>query len=156
MSDHVLNTLLSRRSVLARDLTAPGPSSDQLQQILEAAHRVPDHGKIGPWRFVVFEGDARQQFSERLGEIFREDHPDTTEKCIDFERTRLMRAPLVIGVISAAIEHKVPQWEQVLCAGAVCQNILLAARAAWFWQSVANRMVRVSCKSGCCARLDRQ
>jgi len=132
MKKDVINHLLSRRSVLARDLKTPGPDQHQLEQILAAAHRVPDHGKIGPWRFLIFAGDSRDKFGRELAKIFFRDNPDTTEKCIDFEKERFVRAPLVIAVISSPREHKVPQWEQVLSAGAVCQNILHAARSLGF------------------------
>ncbi len=132
MSQLVIDHLLTRRSVLARDLRAPGPTSEQLQHILAAAHRVPDHGKIGPWRFVIFEGDTRAQFGLALAKIFVHDNPDTTKKGIEFERLRFMRAPLVIAVVSSPQEHKVPEWEQVLSAGAACQNILHAAKGLGF------------------------
>ena len=131
MNDTV-NALLTRRSVLARDLKAPGPTPEQIDDLLAAAHRVPDHGKIGPWRFVLFEGDARGQFGEQLARIFLQDNPDTTPKCIDFEQQRLLRAPLVIAVISSPVDHKVPEWEQVLSCGAACQNMLTAATAMGF------------------------
>lgn len=122
-----LNTLLTRRSVVARDLCEPGPSQDELAQILRVAHRVPDHGKIGPWRFIVFQGPARQHFGDELAKIFVADNPDTTSKCLAFEADRLSRAPVVIAVISSPQEHKVPKWEQELSCGAACQNMLNAA-----------------------------
>ncbi len=126
-----IDKLLSRRSVVANDMQAPGPSQEELQQILRAAHRVPDHGKIGPWRFVVFEGDARDDFSKKLGAIFQEENPDASAKLVDFESSRLTRAPLVIAVIASPdLQHpKVPVWEQELSVGAACQNILVAALA---------------------------
>ena len=131
--NEVLNTLLTRRSVLAKEMVAPGPSTEQIDQILAAAHRVPDHGKIGPWRFIVFTGEAREQFSQVLGEIFAAENPDAAEAVTGFEKQRLTRAPVVIAVISAPnVEHKVPVWEQELSAGAACQNILLAASALGF------------------------
>ena len=124
----VIDTLLSRRSVLAKDLTEPGPNQEELNQILQAAHRVPDHGKIGPWRFIIFQGDARKQVSKKLTEIYQTENTDLSENAIAFEQTRFQRAPTIIGVVcSPDVEHKVPHWEQVLCSGAVCQNILVAA-----------------------------
>lgn len=127
MSQDLISTLLRRRSVLARELSEPGPNPSEIENILKAAHRVPDHGKIGPWRFVLFEGDARRTFGEELAKIFLADNPDTTSKCLEFESERLTRAPLVIAVISAPQEHKVPEWEQILSCGAACQNVLNAA-----------------------------
>lgn len=129
----MLDLLLTRRSVTAKDLAAPGPTPQQTQQILQAAHRVPDHGKIGPWRFVVFEGDARKRFGETLAAIYEQDNQDASAKLLEFQRQTLVRAPLVIAVISTAVKHvKVPEWEQVLSAGAACQNILLAAASLGF------------------------
>lgn len=129
-----IENLLTRRSVAANDLCEPGPSDEQLQQILAVAHRVPDHGKIGPWRFVVFKGDARQDFSNKLGEIFARENPEASDKLTQFESERIIRAPLVIAVIaSPVVDHpKVPQWEQLLSVGAACQNILVAALALGF------------------------
>ncbi len=129
MTDNsLIHALHTRRSVLAKDMKAPGPSKDELDAILRAAHRVPDHGKIGPWRFVIFENEARLAFGRHLADIFAQDNPNASEKLIAFERDRFIRAPLVIAVVSSPdLEHKVPRWEQELSAGAACQNILLAA-----------------------------
>ena len=129
MNNETLNALLTRRSVVARDLSSPGPSAEERDQILAAGHRVPDHGKLGPWRFIVFEGESRETFGEHLATIFMADNPDAGEKNREIEKTRFTRAPLVIAVISAPVEHKVPQWQQELSCGAVCQNMLLAADA---------------------------
>jgi nitroreductase len=129
----LLDTITTRRSVSTRDMRDPGPSSEQVQILLQAAHRVPDHGKLGPWRFVIFQGDARADFSRKLADIYKEENPETTEKLLQFQAELLTRAPLVIAVISTAGEHvKIPEWEQVLSAGAACQNILLAAHTMGF------------------------
>lgn len=144
----LLDTIRTRRSVSVKDMRAPGPSAEQVQALLQAAHRVPDHGKLGPWRFVVFQGDARAAFSRCLAEIFREDNPDATDKQLQFQAELLARAPLVIAVISTAGPHvKIPEWEQVLSAGAACQNILLAAHAMGFgaqwlteWYGYSNKV----------------
>ncbi len=124
-----LQALLSRRSVLANNMIEPGPSAEEVSTILRAAHRVPDHGKIGPWRFIIFKGDARAAFSNVLKARTQEIDPGASEKLLKFEAERFLRAPLVIAVISSPIEHKVPAWEQVLSAGAACQNMLLASQA---------------------------
>jgi len=111
--------------------TGPGPSKAQLADILQAGARAPDHGKLFPWRFIVFEGDGRTRFGDVLAEVLETE--GERPKHIEEERMRFLRAPLVIGVISAAREqHKVPVWEQELSAGAVCQNILIAATALGF------------------------
>lgn len=125
-----LDVLLARRSVTAKDMQGPGPSKAELEQILEAGWRVPDHGKLGPWRFVVFEGEARAAFGEELARIFKEQEPKADEKRVALEAERLTRAPVVVAVISTAEDHpKIPKWEQRLSAGAVCQNMLVAASA---------------------------
>lgn len=108
----------------------PGPSPAELDQILSAATRVPDHGKLTPWRFVVFEGAAREAFGERLASLFREANPGAIDELVAFERDRFLRAPTVVAVISRALGNaKVPEWEQVLSAGAVCMTLLTATHA---------------------------
>jgi len=126
-----LPLLLSRRSGSAKAMGKPGPSKKQLDQILAAGGRAPDHGKLFPWRFIVFEGKGR----ERMGGILAEAMEAEGERAkqVEEERTRFLRAPVVIGVISRIREqHKIPVWEQELSAGAVCQNILIAATALGF------------------------
>jgi nitroreductase len=128
---HALDLLLSRRSGSAKAMSEPGPSKEQLAAILKAGARAPDHGKLFPWRFIVFEGDGRERFGRMLGEILEAD--GERERQIDEETKRFLRAPLVVGVISAARELiKIPLWEQELSAGAVCQNLLIAAHASGF------------------------
>ena len=126
-----LDLLLTRRSGSAKAMTGPGPSREQLAEILRAGARAPDHGKLFPWRFIVFEGEARARFGDILGAVL--DAEGERPKQIEEERARFLRAPLVIGVISSARELiKIPVWEQELSAGAVCQNILIAAHAMGF------------------------
>ncbi len=126
-AQHLLRT---RRSVKPIELAAPGPSGQDLDTLLTVASRVPDHGKLAPWRFIVFEGDARQKAGDILARIFRENRPDATDDQIAFERNRLARAPLVIGVVSRAAPHaKIPEWEQVMSAGAAAMNLVTAAHA---------------------------
>lgn len=133
MDTTITDFLLKRRSVSAKDLTEPGPSNEQLEVILQAAHRVPDHGKIGPWRFVVFQGEGREKFGHKLAKRFKKKHDDASDKLVEFEAQRFMRAPVVIAVISSTVKHeKVPEWEQVLSAGAACQNLLVAAHGLGF------------------------
>jgi len=128
---HALDLLLTRRSGSAKAMTVPGPSKKQVEEILLAGARTPDHGKLFPWRFIVFEGKGRERFGDLLAEVMEAE--GERAKQVEEERGRLLRAPLVIGVISAAREqHKIPLWEQELSAGAVCQNILIAATALGF------------------------
>ena len=131
---NTLELLHTRRSVKAAEMIAPGPDASQLQAILHAAHRVPDHGKIGPWRFVIFEGAARASFGQKLAAIYANNNPEAGEKLLDFHANTLMRAPLVIAVIATPDINnaKVPVWEQHLAVGACCQNLLVAAHAVGF------------------------
>jgi nitroreductase len=115
------------------ELAAPGPSASDLDTLLTVASRVPDHGKLTPWRFIVFEGDARLHAGEKIAGAFAADHPEAKPEDIAFERQRLARAPLVIAVVSRAAPHvKIPEWEQVLSAGAAAMNLVLAAHALGF------------------------
>lgn len=125
-----LDLLLSRRSGSAKAMTGPGPNPAELRQILAAGARVPDHGKLSPWRFILFEGDSRARFGDMLVEVLAANEPDANEVRIAMERGRFLRAPTVVGVVSRVVESlKAPEWEQVLSAGAACQTMLIAAHA---------------------------
>ena len=126
-----LGLLLTRRSGSAKAMKEPGPPKKQLAEILQAAARAPDHGKLFPWRFIVFEGKARARAGDILAEVMEAE--GERAKQVEEERERFLRAPVVVAVVSAAREqHKIPVWEQELSAGAVCQNMLIAATAAGF------------------------
>jgi len=129
-----IDLLLSRRSGSAKAMTGPGPDSTQLRQILMAAARVPDHGKLFPWRFIVIEGEARTRLGAMLADVLRETEPNAaTEERLATERGRFERAPIVVAVVSKVRELiPIPVWEQQLSAGAVCQTMLLAATALGF------------------------
>jgi nitroreductase len=130
-----LSLLLSRRSSSAKAMKGPGPDADQLRWILSAGVRVPDHGKLTPWRFILFEGEGRARMGAILVDIMT-DAPEVSPERLEQERGRFMRAPVVIGVVSRAREQlPVPLWEQELSAGAVCMNILIAAHAMGFQAS---------------------
>jgi nitroreductase len=91
---------------------------------------VPDHGKLTPWRFIVFEGDARLKAGAAIEAAFRAKYPDAKAEQVEYEQRRLARAPLVIAVVSRAGPHvKIPEWEQVLSAGAAAMSLVLAAHA---------------------------
>ncbi len=125
-----LELLKTRRSVKPIELTGPGPSAAEIDTLLTIATRVPDHGKLAPWRFIVFEGDARDAAGEAIAEVFRASRPDATPEQIDFEKKRLSRAPLVIAVVSRAAPHsKIPEWEQLMSAGASAMLLVTAAHA---------------------------
>ena len=128
-----IDLLKSRRSVKPIELNGPGPTAAELATLLTVASRVPDHGKLTPWRFIVFEGEARLAAGEKIAEVFRANRPDATPDQIAFEKRRLARAPLVVAVVSRAAAHvKIPEWEQVLSAGAAATSLVFAAHALGF------------------------
>src|SRR5580693_9026027 len=125
-----LDLLKTRRSAPPIILTTPGPTAQELDLLLTIAARVPDHGKRAPWRFIIFEGEARDRAGERIAAVFAAKNPAADAAQIANERRRLALAPLVIAVVSRAAPHvKIPEWEQVLSAGAVCMNLVTAAHA---------------------------
>ena len=128
-----IDLLKTRRSVKPIELDGPGPAAAELETLLTVASRVPDHGKLTPWRFIVFDGDARLKAGGTIAAIFKMDHPDATAEQVAFERNRLARAPLVVAVVSRAAPHvKIPEWEQVLSSGAAAMNLVTAAHALGF------------------------
>lgn len=128
-----LDLLLTRRSVAAALLVAPGPDAEQLQTLLTIASRVPDHGKLAPWRFIVFEGEGRVEAGRRLATIAAARQPDISEARLEEERQRFAKAPLVVAVVGRAAEHvKIPVIEQIYSAGAVCLNLEIGAHAMGF------------------------
>lgn len=130
---HPIDLLRKRRSLKPVELVEPGPSPSELDTLLTIASRVPDHGKLTPWRFIVFAGPARLKAGAAIAAAFAAKYPDAKAEQIDFERNRLTRAPLVIAVVSRAAPHaKIPEWEQVLSSGAAAINLLTAAHALGF------------------------
>ncbi len=124
----MIDLLLTRRSVVAASMTQDGPNAEELQTILAAGDRVPDHGKLGPWRFIIFEGDARADFGHVLRDAFVKAEPDAASERADLEALRFLRAPTIVAVVSRVTANiKIPEWEQQLAGGAVCQNMLVAA-----------------------------
>jgi len=137
LTGELIDFLLRRRSSRPNMFSEPGPTDAQLQQILTAAARVPDHKMLIPWRFIVFAGDARRQFGESLVNILkREEDQSPSDTRLQMERERFLRAPVIIGVVSSIERARdVPEIEQILSAGAVCQNLCLAANALGFGTS---------------------
>ncbi|MDS7597226.1 nitroreductase [Agrobacterium tumefaciens] len=126
----LLDYLKVRRSTPALQLSEPGPSKAEIEDILRLAVRVPDHGKLAPWRFIVYRGEERARLGEAALKIALEKNPALGEDQQNVERTRFTRAPVVIAIVSTAQPHfKVPEWEQVMSAGAVCLNLLISANA---------------------------
>ena len=122
--------LQTRRTVAPHHLGGPGPEPAEIETLLAIASRVPDHGRLFPWRFIVIEGEARHRIGETIAASFAADNPGVDADKVAFERSRLARAPLVVAGVSAAKPHvKIPDWEQVLSAGAACMNLLHGAQA---------------------------
>jgi nitroreductase len=128
MNNPTLDLLLRRRSVSANSLGEPGPSEAELALILTAAARVPDHKKLVPWRFLLFQGEVRAAFGQVLAAACRAEEKDVGQFRLETEANRFLRAPVVIAVISRLVANPAaPEWEQILSAGAACQNLSVAA-----------------------------
>jgi nitroreductase len=121
----VLRFLALRRSTSAVTLAAPGPGDEELAALLRLATRVPDHGKLAPWRFLILEGADKAAFAERLEALAR-GRGDATAAA---KLAKLRIPPLAVAVISSPREAPIPEWEQILSAGAVCTNLLYGALA---------------------------
>lgn len=130
----VLDFLSNRRSLPAAQLQAPGPTPEQLREIIATAIRVPDHGKLTPWRVIVFSGDAGARFGAALADLHQRVDPGVPEHKLAKDRDRFAHSPVVLAVVARIdAEHpKVPAQEQLLSAGCVAFNLLLAAQAAGF------------------------
>lgn len=129
-----LDFLNSRRSTPSRQLGEPGPDAAQLEQLLTAAIRVPDHGKLTPWRMLLIRGEARARLGERLAEIHRRKEAEIAESALTKDRERYSFAPVIVAVVARIDpQHaKIPQQEQLLSAGCVAYNLLLGAQALGF------------------------
>jgi len=129
----LLDVLDSRISAPSRQLSGPGPDHDQVLRMLRSAVRVPDHGRLAPWRFVRIDGDARGALGDVLARRSRERDPDASNAVVDKDRQRFSHAPVVIAVIGCLHkDHKIPEVEQLLSGGSVCFALLLAAQAMGF------------------------
>ena len=128
-----LAVLDARRSVPAKQLTAPGPDHPTLLRMLQSAVRVPDHGKRVPWRFLRISGAARVALGERLVARALERDPNASEAILEKDRQRFAHAPLVVVVIAKlGADEKIPEQERLLSAGCVCFALLQAAQALGF------------------------
>lgn len=128
-----LALLHTRRSGKPRDMIEPGPAAAQLRAIMEAAIRVPDHGKLAPWRFVIVGKDQRERLSDILTSAYRAEKPDAGRLEIEAMAQFAHQAPtLVVALSSPVAGSKIPRWEQELSVGAACMNLLTAAHASGF------------------------
>lgn len=143
-----LNLLQTRRSGKPRDMIAPGPDASQMDAILAAATRVPDHGKLAPWRFVVIGDDQRDALADVLTNAYRAENPTAGKLEIEAMENMARQAPaLVIALFSPKTESKIPAWEQELSVGAACMQFLNAAHALGFvgswltgWPTYSDRL----------------
>ena len=127
-NEALLSHLRNRRSVPSLNLVGERPNEDKIVAMLEIAARVPDHGKLAPWRFIVYPQNVGDDIGAYLSNLWGSENANATEDRLELEKIRFARAPLVIGVVSCPIVgHKIPVWEQELSAGAVCLNLIHAA-----------------------------
>lgn len=127
-----IELITTRRSVVAAKMSEPGPSDDQLKTIIEAGLRVPDHGRVGPWRIQIVRKEAQGRLGELYAKLFKHDNPDAPGDLIEFNRERPLRAPIMLAITfhpDPEVYVKVPRTEQILSCGALCQNLLNGAHA---------------------------
>lgn len=133
LQNDLLDVLQSRRSVPSKQLDAPGPDSVTLARMLQAAVRVPDHGKLVPFRLLRIQGAARHALGEALADRTLQRDPQAPAAAVEKDRARFSHAPLIITVIARLTpDHKVPEQEQLLSAGCVCFALLQSAQALGF------------------------
>lgn len=148
--------LSTRRSGRPRDLVAPGPDEAELRDILSVAMRVPDHGKLSPWRFVIVSGHDRPALATLLHRAFRIGSPQPTKPELEAVTRFAHQAPALVVVLSSPVEsHKIPVWEQQLSVGAACMNLLNAAHAlgyagGWItgWPTYSEAVRQAFCRNG--------
>lgn len=126
----VIDFLSTRKSAPIDLLTEPAPSDSEIETMIRIASRVPDHGRLAPWRFILYRGEVRREIGDKLAELAVKLEGPLPEMRLEKERTRFSRAPLVIGVVAIVRDNpKIPQWEMFLSGGAAAMNLVLAANA---------------------------
>jgi nitroreductase len=151
-----LSLLETRRSAKPRELTGPGPTPAELDRILTIAARIPDHGKLTPWRFVTVAGDQRGELARLLHSALDEEDPSATPAHHDKAEQFAHYSGALVVLVSAPVEnHKIPVWEQQLSCGAAGMNLLLAAHALGYvggwvtgWQAYSERVRSAFCGPG--------
>jgi nitroreductase len=129
----ILSLLETRRSGKPRELAGPGPSAEEMERILTIATRVPDHGKLSPWRFVLVGDDQRGELAQLLSRALAQEDPGATSAHHGAEAEFARYAGQLLVLISAPVQnHKIPVWEQELSCGTVGMNLLTAAHALGF------------------------
>ena len=133
LNQAVIDFLLKRKSPPISQIKAPGPDRNQLLEMIRVATRVPDHGLLEPWRFILYEGEARLRVGEFFADRIAELEGPVTEQRIAQEQARFARAPVVVGVVSSPKPHeRIPEWEQFLSGGNAAFSLVLAAHAFGF------------------------
>lgn len=149
----ILSLLETRRSAKPRELVGPGPTQDEIARIVTIAARIPDHGKLHPWRFVTIADDQRDSFAALLHEALSAENPDATEAHHKKEDEFAHYAGQLVVLVSAPTpDHKIPVWEQQLSAGAAGMNLLMAAHALGYvagwvtgWRAYSERVRQAFC-----------
>jgi len=148
---NIIKFLQNRRSITAKNMICNQVNEDDLDDILSCGIRVPDHGALNPWELIVIKGDAKLRIgNDILAEEYQLNNPDASEDEINYERSRLCRASVVIAVLFKPVSHpKIPFWEMQLSSGAVCSNLLVAAQslgyaAQWLteWYAYNGSMIK--------------
>jgi nitroreductase len=148
---NVIKFLQSRRSITAKNMICNQVNEDDLDDILSCGIRVPDHGALNPWELIVINGNAKLRLgNDILAKEYHLNNPEASVDDINFERSRLCRASVVIAVLFKPVSHpKIPFWEMQLSSGAVCSNLLIAAQslgyaAQWLteWYAYNNSMIK--------------
>ena len=148
---NIIKFLQSRRSITAKNMICNQVNEDDLDDILSCGIRVPDHGALNPWELIVIKGNAKLRIgNDILVEEYQLNNPGASEDEINYERSRLCRASVVIAVLFKPVSHpKIPFWEMQLSSGAVCSNLLVAAQslgyaAQWLteWYAYNNSMIK--------------
>lgn len=130
MPSPIIDFLLNRNSAPIPELRAPAPSDAEIETMLRAATRVPDHGRLEPWRFILYRGESRVEIGQKLAELAERREGPLPEGRRNQELSRFSRAPLVVGVVSSPKDHpKIPQWEMFLSGGMAAMNLITAANA---------------------------
>lgn len=130
MASPIIDFLSTRSSAPIPELREPAPGDAEIETMLTIASRVPDHGRLAPWRFILYRGAAREKIGEKLAELAERREGPLPEGRRNQELTRFSRAPLVIGVVSSPRDNpKIPEWEMFLSGGAAAMNLVLAANA---------------------------
>ena len=151
-----LSLLETRRSAKPRELVGPGPTRTELAEILTIAARIPDHGKLHPWRFVTVAEDQRDALASLLHEALAQENPQASEAHHKKEDEFAHYEGQMVVLISSPVEgHKIPVWEQQLSAGAAGMNLLMAAHALGYvagwvtgWRAYSERVRTEFCSPG--------